>query len=352
MIAYLSVYAVCILLSIAGQKYSNLRAITLVAITIIISVLVGFRPAESGIDTQNYYLLYEQVLHNFEGSWMVAKFGYVFYYLSQLANFMGGGAAYLTFFYALLTCSFIFYTTYRHSVSLPISVAYFFTGIGLFFFMHNVMRQALAIAIIFYSISFITNKNLLKFVATTTLAVLVHASAVFFIPFYFLARLPIKSFILVVAWLLSLPFIFIPSLIVSIIKSLSFIVPNQYVHYLTAQEMYEKGGISGIGLVLMLKQGMFFLVWLAYREDLQLTHSRVIYLLAMYAVILGNIVLGLGLIGRFNEYLFIFMLLALPMAIKSLIKQSQQHFVLFSAWLMLTVIFIQNLFAGSQGVNL
>lgn len=352
MIVYLSVYAVCILLCIAGQNHSSLRAITLVAITVIISVLIGFRPAESGIDTQNYYLLYEQVLHNFEGSWMVAKFGFVFYYLSQLANFMGGDAAYLTFFYALLTCSFIFYTIYRHSVSLPISVAYFFTGIGLFFFMHNVMRQALAIAIIFYSISFITNKNLLKFVATTTLAVLVHASAVFFIPFYFLARLPIKSFILAVAWLLSLPFIFIPSLIVSIIKILSFIVPNQYVHYLTAQEMYEKGGISGIGLVLMLKQGMFFLVWLAYREELQLTHSRVIYLLAMYAVILGNIVLGLGLIGRFNEYLFIFMLLALPMAIKSLIKQSQQHFVLFSAWLMLTVIFIQNLFVGSQGVNL
>ena len=72
----------------------------------------------------------------------------------------------------------------------------------------------------------------------------------------------------------------------------------------------------------------------------------------MYAVILGNIVLGLGLIGRFNEYLFIFMLLALPMAIKSLIKQSQQHFVLFSAWLMLTVIFLQGLLIGAQGVVL
>lgn len=352
MIQYFSIYIVCVFLSVVGQKYSNIRAASLVVITILVSTLIGFRPAESGIDTQSYYLLYEQVLTNFENSWKVVKLGFVFYYLSQLANFMGGDAAYLTFFYALLTCSFIFYTIYRHSVSLPISVAYFFTGIGLFFFMHNVMRQALAIAIIFYSISFITNKNLLKFVATTTLAVLVHASAVFFIPFYFLARLPIKSFILVVAWLLSLPFIFIPSLIVSIMKSLSFIVPNQYVHYLTVQEMYEKGGISDLGLVLMLKQGMFFLVWLAYREELQLTHSRVIYLLAMYAVILGNIVLGLGLIGRFNEYLFIFMLLALPMAIKSLIKQSQQHFVLFSAWLVLTLIFIQNLFVGSHGVNL
>lgn len=352
MIAYLSVYAVCILLSIAGQKYSNLRAITLVAITIIISVLVGFRPAESGIDTQNYYLLYEQVLHNFEDSWMVVKLGFVFYYLSQLANFMGGDAAYLTFFYALLTCFFIFYTLYRYSVSLPVSVAYFFTGIGLFFFMHNVMRQALAISIVFYSISFVINNHRLKFIATMILAVLVHASAVFFIPFYFLARLPVNSLLLLLIWFVSLPFIYFTNLIVDVIQYFVFVVPEQYAHYLLDQEMYEKGGISGIGLVLMLKQGMFFLVWLAYREELQLTHSRVIYLLAMYAVILGNIVLGLGLIGRFNEYLFIFMLLALPMAIKSLIKQSQQHFVLFLAWLMLSVIFLQGLLIGAQGVVL
>ncbi len=46
------------------------------------------------------------------------------------------------------------------------------------------------------------------------------------------------------------------------------------------------------------------------------------------------------------------MLLALPMAIKSLIKQSHQHFVLFSAWLMLTVIFLQGLLIGAQGVVL
>lgn len=265
MITYIATYMLCIFLAIAGQKYSNIRAFSLIIVTLLISFLVGFRPVESGIDTQGYYLLYEQVLENFHGTWLQGYVGYIFYYLSVLADSIGGDASYLTFFYALLTCFFIFYTLYKHSVSLPVSVAYFFTGIGLFFFMHNVMRQALAISIIFYSISFITNKNLLKFVATTTLAVLVHASAVFFIPFYFLARLPIKGFILAVAWFLSLPFIFIPSLIVSIIKSLSFIIPNQYVHYLTAQEMYEKGGISGIGLVLILKQGMFWLVWLAYQ---------------------------------------------------------------------------------------
>ncbi len=352
MIIYLAAYTVCMLFSIAGQKYVELRAVSLLYIAVIVSVLVGFRAAEIGIDTQAYYSLYEQVLNSFHDTWLQGYLGYIFYYLSELADFLGGDASYLTFFYALLTCVFIFYTLYRYGVSLPVSIAYFFTGIGLFFFMHNVMRQALAIAIVFYSVSFIRDKQLLKFIVTTTFAILVHASAVFFIPFYFLARLPIKSTVLLVAWLISLPFIFFTNLIVNIIQGLFFLIPDQYVHYLSSQSMYEAGGVSGFGLVLLLKQCMFFLIWLAYRKEFQIISSRVVYLLAMYAITIGNIVLGLGLIGRFNEYLFIVMLLALPMTINSLIKESQKNFALFLVWVMLTVIFLQGLFNGAQGVVL
>lgn len=39
-------------------------------------------------------------------------------------------------------------------------------------------------------------------------------------------------------------------------------------------------------------------------------------------------------------------------AVKTSTKKSQQHFVLFSAWLMLTVIFLQGLLIGAQGVVL
>lgn len=352
MIVYFVVYVLCILLAMLGQKYVSFRAVTLLCITTIVSVLVGFRLPEVGIDTQNYYLLYEKVLSDFEDTWMVINLGFVFYYLSMFADFIDGDASYLTFFYALLTCFFIFYTLYRYSVSLPVSVAYFFTGIGLFFFMHNVMRQALAISIVFYSISFVINNHRLKFIATMILAVLVHASAVFFIPFYFLARLPVNSLLLLLIWFVSLPFIYFTNLIVDVIQYFVFVVPEQYAHYLLDQEMYEKGGLSGLGIVLFIKQGVFLLTWLAYRMELQLIHSRVIYLLAMYAIIIGNVVLGLGLIGRFNEYLFVFMLLALPMAIRALITQSQQSFVLFMTWLALTVIYFNGLLTGAQGVIL
>lgn len=351
MIIYLTAYTACMLFSIVGQKYVELRAVSLLYIAVIVSVLVGFRAVESGLDTEGYYSLYEQVLNDFHDTWLQGYVGYIFYYLSEFAGFLGGDASYLTFFYALLTCLFIFYTLYRYGISLPVSVAYFFTGIGLFFFMHNVMRQALAVSIIFYSVSFIRDKKLLKFIITTTFAVLVHASAVFFIPFYFLSRLPIKGPILLLAWLVSLPFIFFTGWIVSIIQRFSFLVPNKYIHYLTSQSMYEAGGLSGFGLVLLAKQGMFFLIWFAYRKEIQITSSRVIYLLAMYAVIIGNIVLGLGLIGRFNEYLFVFMLLALPMAVTSMIKESQQTFCFFIVWGALAVIFLQGLLNGAQGVS-
>lgn len=337
-------------LCIVGQGYSFIRAGALFLVAIIVSVLVGFRPLEVGTDTLNYYQLYWDVLSGFEGSWREEKLGYVFYYFSVLADYVGGDASYLTFFYAALTCYFIFHTFFRYSVSLPVSVAYFFTGIGLFFFMHNVMRQALAISMVFYSVHFMVGRNWLKFSGLSVLAVLTHASALFFVPFYFLARLPIKGSFLMLAWLASLPFIFMKELVVIFFKKMTFLIPSQYVHYLEDESMYERGGISGFGLVFIFKQVVFLLVWLAYRKDGQETTNKILYLLSMFAIIFGNFFLGLGLIGRFNEYLLVFVMLALPAAVREIVKKEQQGAVLFLLWMMLGVIFIQNLVVGTQGV--
>ena len=93
MITYLAAYTACMLFSIARQKYLELRAISLLYIAVIVSVLVGFRAAEIGIDTQTYYSLYEQVLNGFHGTWLQGYLGYIYYYLSELADFLGGDAS-------------------------------------------------------------------------------------------------------------------------------------------------------------------------------------------------------------------------------------------------------------------
>lgn len=347
--AYVSLYIICVFLSYFGQKYSNLRFAALFLVAVIVAVVVGFRPIDVGIDTQNYHFLYEQVFIRFEGTWMESQLGYIFYYLSLFSKFIGGNGHYLTFIYALLSCFFFFYTFHRCSSNIILSVACFFSGLGFFLFMHNVMRQALAISIIFYSISFIVNRNTLKFYATVFLATLVHASAVFFIPFYFLARLPVNSYFLLLVWVSSLPFIYFSDLIVIVLEIFTFIIPSVYIHYIESQHYFEIGGVSGLGLALMIKQCFFLLMWLAYRKDSHLDYNRAIYLLVMYAVIVGNFVLGLGVVGRFNLYLFVFIALGLPMAVNALIKK-QRRIAFLIVWIVLTATFLKDLLSGSHGV--
>lgn len=344
---YLASYLATMLLLAFRGRYGILN---LTLSVLVVSYLVGFRSIDVGIDTHTYYLYYEQVLLGIKGTWMEAKVGYVFYYLSLFADYIGGDASYLTFMYALLTCSLIFYTVFKHSVSPLVSIAYFFTGIGLFFYMHNVMRQALAIAIVFSSMPFIYKKEMYKLAASTALAVLVHASAIVVVPVYFIVTRKINSLYFLIAWLISLPFIFVPSLIIFIAEKLYFAMPSVYVHYLQSQSMYDGGGLSGFGLVFLLKQLFFLLIFLAYKKDLSNAKNRTIYLLALIGIVLGNFVLGLGLMARFVDYFLIFIMLALPLSINALVIKKQRLIVHFFFLAMFAILFFQALLNGAQGV--
>ena len=57
-----------------------------------------------------------------------------------------------------------------------------------FFPSNNITRQAMAVAICALSLPSIIRKNLVQYIALMILAVLVHTSAIFFIPMYFLAN--------------------------------------------------------------------------------------------------------------------------------------------------------------------
>lgn len=70
---------------------------------------------------------------------------------------------------------------------LPLAFFFYFTTLY-FFLTLNGMRQTLAFSIFVYSIKFITNKQLLKYIITLLLASTIHKSALTLIPFYFIIR--------------------------------------------------------------------------------------------------------------------------------------------------------------------
>lgn len=345
MLIYLCVFPIAVTILLVFSANVQQKRISLFITGFFLSVLIGFRSQEVGIDTSTYYDYYELVLSGYEGTWLEVKLGSIFIYLSLFSAWVGGSASIVTFIYAIFSVFFIFNTILKESTSVSLSIALFFSSLGLFAFMHNVMRQALAISIMLYSVRFIYQRDLIRFTITALVAFLAHASAIFFLPFFFLSRLKVSVIFLFLSWLVSIPFIFIKGVILKILIALSFLIPEQYQHYLQDTALLEKG--SSIGLVLFFKQFILLFLLLAYKKDIAHEQKRVIFLLSIYSIIIGNFVLGLGLLGRFNIFLSIFIIIALPLAVYTLIKPQQRFGVCLILIIMSFIIYVQGVFDGA-----
>lgn len=78
--------------------------------------------------------------------------------------------------------------------SAKISLSFFIYVCGtLYFSSYNTTRQCLAMVIFYYSIRYIEESNWKKYMVLNIIATFVHASAIFFIPFYFIAKIDFKK---------------------------------------------------------------------------------------------------------------------------------------------------------------
>ena len=97
-----------------------------------------------------------------------------------------GNVQYMFAIYSILTIIFIYkaleYNKDRYSISLCFFLYLFFYFATSF----NLIRQALAVAIVFYSYRYLTEKNLKKFIFWVLIASLAHKTALVFLPLYFI----------------------------------------------------------------------------------------------------------------------------------------------------------------------
>lgn len=71
-----------------------------------------------------------------------------------------------------------------------ISLSFFIYVCGtLYFSSYNTTRQCLAMVIFYYSIKYIEEKNIKKYMILNIIAISVHTSAIIFIPFYFISKI-------------------------------------------------------------------------------------------------------------------------------------------------------------------
>ncbi len=186
-----------LLMSVVCQKDINrdkrLQKAYLIICGILMALMIGLRNQNNGSgDSQIYYGIWEQMsVSTFRNAFAVDMepgFQFTTWALSHAfpwgqCIFIFSGA-----FFAWSICSFIYKNAYHAPIALLV-----FNCLGLFNFMVQGMRQAIAMSICLWAIEQCKKKNLFKFLFIIFIACNFHASAIVFCVVYVIANLKINT---------------------------------------------------------------------------------------------------------------------------------------------------------------
>jgi hypothetical protein len=164
---------------IVGKKVLTkiLSIIAMVELTIISAIRA------TGADFYSYYVYFKYIDKlTLENSQM--EIGY--YYLNKIIHYTN--SEYAIFFVTSILIMYLFYKTLsKYSKNILLSIT-FFLCLGMYTTSFNILRQYIAIGLIFYSLIFIASNKKYIFLI---LAILFHYTAIIIVPFYIVS---FKSF--------------------------------------------------------------------------------------------------------------------------------------------------------------
>ncbi|WMS94899.1 EpsG family protein [Pseudoalteromonas sp. HL-AS2] len=257
-------------------------------------------------------------------SFFTKKVSYTFFSQSQIFHL---------FSISFLVCLFYYSTICKYANYKLFSFVFFFL-LGFYTFHFNGARQAIAIALFLYSIKYVLNGNLLKYLAVVLFGFLVHKTMLICLPLYFIFRkeLNAKQLILVV--------------VCAVVVALSVTSLVDFAsQYDQRYQSYAKSDFEGGGVVAVLFNTSL-LMWLWVSKRLNTINDKLydISLLSMLiAVCIGwvSIILSLNPSGilRLSVYFTQFSIFSLPMSVLYFKNASTRSFVLLSVLIVAVLYF-------------
>lgn len=148
---------------------------------IILSLLILICGLRYNVGTD--YNLYVEMFHNIDN---VSRTEFVVRFIIKANQFIFGYKEQF-FFLSMSTLTIVFYYLGIKKLSKKIGNSLFlFVALGYYAIMFNGIRQALAMAICFFSTKYINERKFLKYVIIILLATMCHTTALIMIPMYFL----------------------------------------------------------------------------------------------------------------------------------------------------------------------
>ncbi len=169
---YSSVATVSILFAYFAKKYNKKLWIFLAAC--VLALITGLRGSKVGWDTESYIYLFDNVL----GEKMdVVRSEIGFRSIVLLLSKISQSPNFMFFLFSLLTNSLILFRLWDFKEQISIEWAVFVYCAQFYFFSFNLVRQFIAVSMVFYASRYIKDKDYIVFSIITILAALFHVSA-------------------------------------------------------------------------------------------------------------------------------------------------------------------------------
>lgn len=284
------------------------------------TLFVGLR-FKVGTDYENYVTIYET-----DGSFLEPSFNFLVEWLNDRKL----GAQWMFFIMAAITYFFIFagLKMMKESI-LPLSI--FMLSICTLSFNCNGIRQALAVAVFFFSYNFIRDRKLLFYTLCILFAVSFHTSALILWPLYFVLNKELPPKIYYIIYIASFIFVFLD--LETITGPLAGTIDNyqRYENYI--EDRGQDEGYLGPGVLLEMANYAVMFIF-ALKAKLQ-KKNTLLFNILLLGCILMNMRVGAPLLIRVQEYFNIFINVIIPLVIFD--KSNQKYRQVLATYFILAI---------------
>lgn len=342
MVTLIFTFLAVVVVGLAINIRENVGKALLYCSALILTIPVAFRGYQVGTDTETYYRIFDRLQQQGE-----FRYEPVFVMANKVFAWVGLPPEALFAVLAALTLLLIFRFIERHSNDYLISIC-FFIALAYYFYMFNIVRQGVAIGVTCFAFRYILQRQHLKFIFATLVAVGFHYSAVLFYGAYFLVR-RFPLWLISTAWFISLVSLLIYNPLIELMMAVVGQVGEYYLQYFLLDD--EEAVLSfrrillqlifALGLLLLYKDGRQFVL---SKEELAITN------ITLVGIVASNMLAGLGWLSRLSDYYDIFVILLIPILIYRLVHKNTRPLVVVFLVGFCTLFYFRLLLIGSHGV--
>lgn len=342
---YFIIVATSLIVLLSSRFKNNLslsRVIFLIAL--ILPVFISGLRYGIGTDYFNYEAIYYEltnsgsVVDNFlntryEPGWIL---------LNHIVKFIFNDVKYVFILSSILIWVFNFKAIYDNRNKISISIAVLILLCTSYNQSFNMVRQALAAAILMLSIKPIVNKKPLKFIITVLISTMFHYTAIIFLPIYWIVNSKIKALGL---WKKILTFIGVGLAVILAPTLLKIVTNYEAFEYFSHYDLnFQNFGIGNI----IIKLPVILIILLNIRKlnsTNPISKLVIVYFLSLLLEYIGYFAAHVSRIAIYYEMMQIFILAAIVKTQQNKYERlfySFLIFIYFLGWFTYQIIYLNN----------